>query len=186
MQRRLYLAYGSNLWLAQMAHRCPGSRYEGIGVLTGWRWIINSRGYANVVPSSPKEVVYGMVYSLTGADETALDGYEGVPDAYVKQELNVDFSPKASGHMDGEGGEAEGKGTSREQRRYETQGLVYVDVERLQPCRPRREYVTRMNHGINDALDAGVPQWYVDGCLRGFIPPQSEMKNTRIASSAEP
>ncbi|KAL1648495.1 hypothetical protein SLS58_002250 [Diplodia intermedia] len=52
----LYFAYGSNLWLDQMHRRCPSSVYLGVGRLhgsnssnTGWRWIINERGYANVV-----------------------------------------------------------------------------------------------------------------------------------------
>ena len=36
-----------------MSLRCPSSKYVGLGVLKGWRWIINERGYANVVSTSP-------------------------------------------------------------------------------------------------------------------------------------
>ncbi|GAB7351274.1 hypothetical protein MBLNU459_g1692t1 [Dothideomycetes sp. NU459] len=48
----LYFGYGSNLWLHQMAQRCPSSTYLGIARLDGYRWMINSRGYANVVQVS--------------------------------------------------------------------------------------------------------------------------------------
>ncbi|UNI21471.1 Cholestenol Delta-isomerase [Purpureocillium takamizusanense] len=46
----LYFAYGSNLSTRQMRQRCPFSTPVGLGFLEGWRWIINERGYANVVP----------------------------------------------------------------------------------------------------------------------------------------
>lgn len=48
----LYFAYGSNLSPTQMAARCPSSRLIGVGQLIGYRWLINARGYANVVDSS--------------------------------------------------------------------------------------------------------------------------------------
>ncbi|KAI9851590.1 MAG: hypothetical protein M1838_003302 [Thelocarpon superellum] len=62
---------------------------EGESKLPGWKWIINSRGYANIVPSSD-DVVYSLIYHLRPQDERALDGHEGVPDAYVKKTLQVD------------------------------------------------------------------------------------------------
>ncbi|TGO66710.1 hypothetical protein BELL_0938g00010 [Botrytis elliptica] len=45
----LYFAYGSNLSLKQMKTRCPDSTYVGTGVLQNYRWIVNQRGYANIV-----------------------------------------------------------------------------------------------------------------------------------------
>ncbi|ESZ95000.1 AIG2 family protein [Sclerotinia borealis F-4128] len=70
----LYFAYGSNLSLTQMHTRCPHSTYYGLGVLYGYRWIINERGYANIVPittSNPDSnlvpVVPGSVSVLAGA-----------------------------------------------------------------------------------------------------------------------
>jgi gamma-glutamylcyclotransferase len=93
--KTLYFAYGSNLWLHQMSTRCPSSAYLGIARLPNYRWIINDRGYANVVvvssstsssstptKSEPKskysDVVYGLVFSLTPPDESRLDRNEGV------------------------------------------------------------------------------------------------------------
>ncbi|TGO36988.1 hypothetical protein BHYA_0109g00240 [Botrytis hyacinthi] len=45
----LYFAYGSNLLHTQMKTRCPDSTYVGVGVLQNYRWIVNRRGYANIV-----------------------------------------------------------------------------------------------------------------------------------------
>ena len=45
----LYFAYGSNMWQAQMRTRCPQSLLLGPATLHGYRWIINTRGYANIV-----------------------------------------------------------------------------------------------------------------------------------------
>ena len=46
-----YFAYGSNLHLAQMAQRCPGSKFVGKATLSGYEWQIYSRGVANVIKS---------------------------------------------------------------------------------------------------------------------------------------
>ena len=51
----LYFGYGSNLWLEQMHNRCPNSTYLGIARLKNYKWIINERGYANVVEMSDDE-----------------------------------------------------------------------------------------------------------------------------------
>ncbi|KAI0454912.1 hypothetical protein F5B21DRAFT_224002 [Xylaria acuta] len=48
---RLYFAYGSNLSTTQMQDRCPYSTPIGLAHLVGWTWIINERGYANIVPN---------------------------------------------------------------------------------------------------------------------------------------
>ena len=37
MQKRYYIAYGSNLNVAQMRRRCPAARIVGTAVLYGWR-----------------------------------------------------------------------------------------------------------------------------------------------------
>ncbi|KAI1091575.1 hypothetical protein F5B19DRAFT_260129 [Rostrohypoxylon terebratum] len=45
----LCFAYGSNLSLTQMRCRCPSSQPIGLAHLPGWAWLINERGYANIV-----------------------------------------------------------------------------------------------------------------------------------------
>ena len=81
-KQTLYFGYGSNLWQEQMALRCPGSQFVGIGRLAKYRWMINSRGYANVAPctvGTEEEEVWGLIYTLTSEDEDRLDVNEGVP-----------------------------------------------------------------------------------------------------------
>jgi gamma-glutamylcyclotransferase (GGCT)/AIG2-like uncharacterized protein YtfP len=128
-----------------MARRCPGSILVGVAVLRDWKWLISTRGYANVIPS-PGDVVYGLVYALTPANEQSLDGYEGVPYSYVKQMHEVE--------MDGS----------------LVKVLVYVDEIRQHEGEIKEEYITRMNHGIRDALDKGMPQWYIEKYLEPVIP----------------
>ena len=36
-KKRLYIAYGSNLNLEQMAHRCPTAKVVGTAVMRNWR-----------------------------------------------------------------------------------------------------------------------------------------------------
>ena len=82
----LYFAYGSNMWLKQMQARCPDHRLVGSGALKGYLWIISSRGYANIVKSSP-DMVLGVVYEISDSDERNLDRYEGVATGSYRKEL---------------------------------------------------------------------------------------------------
>lgn len=165
----LYFGYGSNLWQHQMEQRCPTSKYLGVARLNDYRWIINSRGYANVVEiqeeltmqdsaaASGKKYmneVWGLVYSLEEADEKRLDRNEGVPVAYTKEVLEVDFWDKMSG----------------KKRPEKSRQLVYINRNLTEPDEPMEEYVYRMNMGIKDALKEGVPKGYVDAVMRRFIP----------------
>ncbi|KAF2746353.1 hypothetical protein M011DRAFT_378436, partial [Sporormia fimetaria CBS 119925] len=178
----IYFGFGSNLWLHQMSIRCPTSTYLGVARLNNYKWIINGRGYANVVsitntntstgtttPPSKEEpdyntTVYGLVFSLLPADEARLDVNEGVPFAYQKEYLECEFWPS-------EGERWVDVGEEPEERR---EMLVYVDRERVEESSPREEYVLRMNRGIEDALRLGVPEGYVEGVMRRFIPEDGE------------
>ncbi|KAI9873033.1 MAG: hypothetical protein M1830_000917 [Pleopsidium flavum] len=155
--RSLYFGYGSNLWLSQMARRCPSSIYMGVAILRGWRWIVNARGYADVVPS-PGDFVYGLVYELSEEDEERLDVNEGVPYAYVKRGMDVEFWNDRQTL----GGRGE-----------VVKGLVYVDDRRVVEGTPREEYIYRMNMNINDAVEKGVPMQYVERYMRPFIPEEN-------------
>ncbi|PHH62941.1 hypothetical protein CDD81_6574 [Ophiocordyceps australis] len=142
----LYFAYGSNLSTEQMHERCPGAQALGLGKLQGWQWIINQRGYANVVQGGRGDgVVYGLVYRLAGNDEERLDGFEGVPHAYTKEQCSVKWQG---------GGEA-------------VQALVYVDRRRVEVGPPRGEYVARMERAVADAVDNwGMPNEYAEAMLK--------------------
>ncbi|MGH3525030.1 MAG: gamma-glutamylcyclotransferase family protein, partial [Mycobacterium sp.] len=42
--RHAYFAYGSNLCVRQMAHRCPGASDPRPAMLADHDWLINQRG----------------------------------------------------------------------------------------------------------------------------------------------
>ncbi|HVO83473.1 MAG TPA: gamma-glutamylcyclotransferase family protein [Syntrophobacteria bacterium] len=72
-----YFAYGSNMDSSQMARICPSARVSGIGILSDYRFIVNQRGLATVVPETGKKV-YGVVWALAEGDLANLDDYEDV------------------------------------------------------------------------------------------------------------
>ncbi|GJN66652.1 hypothetical protein PLICBS_000671 [Purpureocillium lilacinum] len=182
----LYFAYGSNLSTTQMRQRCPFSTPVGLGFLEGWRWIINERGYANVVPMTPspggsggegsssssssnkKAGVYGLLYLLPPQDEARLDGYEGVPWAYER--MHCDYlrwatPPPLEGTGDGDG-EGTGEAAAADEP---VRALVYVDRQRVTEGTPREEYVGRMEEGIRDAVwNWGLDEAYADRVMRRF------------------
>ncbi|KAI8629836.1 hypothetical protein F5Y19DRAFT_432117 [Xylariaceae sp. FL1651] len=63
----LYFAYGSNLSTTQMRQRCPRSPSIGLAYLSGWAWVINERGYANIVKRKPQDT------DFTSRNESAQD-----------------------------------------------------------------------------------------------------------------
>ena len=161
-----------------MAQRCPTSTYLGVGRLPGYIWIINDRGYANVVelPSSSSPAAqepllspthdyssesWGLVYSLLPEDERRLDRNEGVPVAYGKEWLECEFW---------EGSEKEKVDVGKKPFTGKKKMLVYVDRSRVTEDEPKEEYVYRMNRGIEDAVARGVPEKYVKDVMRKFIP----------------
>jgi gamma-glutamylcyclotransferase len=168
----IYFGYGSNLWQDQMKMRCPDSKYLGVARLDDYRWMINNRGYANVVQvntSSSTEpnyanVVYGLVYSLLPSDEERLDVNEGVPFAYTKENLPVSFWAKERAH--------EPVDLHKPAKKQDM--LVYISRNHITDSTPKHEYIYRMNQGINDALREGVPQQYVEEVMRKFIPPEHD------------
>jgi hypothetical protein len=86
---KLYFAYGSNMDVEQMNVRCPDAKKYSNGKLPNWKLIINSRGVATIV-RSPKDIVEGVIWSLTNNDISILDKYEGVrKNIYIKTHIKV-------------------------------------------------------------------------------------------------
>ncbi|KAJ4264835.1 hypothetical protein NW762_005078 [Fusarium torreyae] len=174
----LYFAYGSNLSTEQMRRRCPYSTPVGLAYLKGWKWIINARGFANIVQlpiddddtpdaeenrqltakgkeKAMKEEedsgVYGLLYLVPPEDEERLDGHEGVPWAYQKFQVDVKW--------------ANAKRDDDETLR----ALVYVDGMRVEEDAPRDEYVGRMEAGIEDVVENwGMDEEWADRVMRRF------------------
>lgn len=91
--KRLYIAYGSNINLEQMAHRCPNSKIVSKEMLKGYE--LEFRGVATIVPNDKSEVPI-LIWEIDGRDEHSLDRYEGFPNLYCKElfEIEVDGEKK--------------------------------------------------------------------------------------------
>ena len=91
--KRLYIAYGSNNNLEQMAYRCPNSKIVSKEMLKGYE--LEFRGVATIVPNDKSEVPI-LIWEIDGRDEHSLDRYEGFPNLYRKElfEIEVDGEKK--------------------------------------------------------------------------------------------
>ncbi len=164
--------------------------------LPNWTWIINQRGYANVVPPSlqldsllskatttndvlPSTGVYGLLYAMDPEDEQSLDIYEGVdvqrrPSSVSESGLPLHMRPTEQGL----GAYNKWYITVRVVKVLDAtvavddieRVLVYVDELRIKESLPRDEYVLRMNKGIQEAMVLGLPEGWVDKVMRPFIP----------------
>lgn len=122
-------------------------------------WIINQRGYANVIPSSG-DYVYGFIYELSPTDEASLDTYETAPIIYDKKIHPVQLRTSPGD------GETAAKKT--------IDALVYIDPVNTSRDVPKTEYIHRINMAVQDGLENGVPQSYINKYIRPFIPAPAE------------
>ncbi|KAF2669259.1 hypothetical protein BT63DRAFT_439964 [Microthyrium microscopicum] len=187
----LYFGYGSNLWQHQVAIRCPNARFVGIGRLRHWSWQINEKGYANVVqlPKAPEldddisrwlgpligdhhsqdlrpdsnQRTYGMVYELTDEDVNNMDRFDDVPNCYVKEEAEIELWQRKEGQT--------GK-LDILRRGKRVRVMFYCDRTHVTPSPDTifRAYSYKMNQGIIDALGEGIPEGYINKCVRPFVP----------------
>ena len=88
MEKPLYFAYGSNINLEQMAHRCPDAQIVGPVTLENYELRFRGSGFATVTPKKGS-VVHGLLWKLTPESERALDRYEGYPRHYTKEQVSV-------------------------------------------------------------------------------------------------
>ena len=91
MEKRYYLAYGSNLNVRQMMIRCPSARMIGTATIEGYRLMFKGSktgSYLTIEPEEGCSVPVG-VWEVSEADELALDRYEGFPTFYYKKELEL-------------------------------------------------------------------------------------------------
>ena len=79
MEKRYYIAYGSNLNIPQMRMRCPGARIIGTSVIEGYRLLFKGSRTGSYLTIEPQEGagVPVAAWAVTEEDEAALDRYEG-------------------------------------------------------------------------------------------------------------
>ncbi len=84
--KRYYIAYGSNLSVEQMAHRCPDAKIIGTAVVDDYALLF--KGCATIEPRKGKQVPV-LVWEISPSDEKRLDRYEGYPSLYYKKDMEL-------------------------------------------------------------------------------------------------
>lgn len=101
MEKRYYLAYGSNLNVRQMMMRCPSARMIGTATIEDYRLMFKGSktgSYLTIEPEEGCSVPVG-VWEVSEADELALDRYEGFPTFYYKKELELPITGIRTGKV---------------------------------------------------------------------------------------
>ena len=126
---KYYIAYGSNLNMAQMRLRCPGATPVSSALLTDMTMIFrgNTRGYgvATIEPKKGSDVPVG-IWKITDDDEKALDRYEGYPYLYEKKLVKI--------HADG----------------HEARAMVYIMTPGRAQTEPSAQYYETIKQGYRD------------------------------------
>ncbi len=144
MSGKLYIAYGSNLNLAQMKYRCPTAKFVGTGVLENYELQLKGslhNAHATIAPKSGAAVPVG-VWEIQSADELRLDRYEGYPSYYFKQELDIRMGDRT------------------------IRGMAYIMDQRMEFGNPSQRYYDTLFQGYLDCgLDVDVLNRAVDDSM---------------------
>lgn len=91
MEKRYYIAYGSNLNIRQMRMRCPSARIIGTSEIPDYELLFKGSRTGSYLTIEPKvgASVPVAVWETTAVDEAALDRYEGFPAFYYKAEMKL-------------------------------------------------------------------------------------------------
>lgn len=92
----LYIAYGSNLNLPQMAFRCPTAKVVGASKIKDYELLFRGGRRSSVATVEPLKgsSVPVLLWKLKERDLQALDRYEGFPSFYRKEILPVELKGK--------------------------------------------------------------------------------------------
>ncbi len=95
-ENQLYIAYGSNLNLPQMAERCPNAEVVGPTEIKGYELLFRGgrRGGVATIEPCESSAVPVLLWEVTPQDEKALDCYEGFPYFYHRETVDVEIGGK--------------------------------------------------------------------------------------------
>jgi hypothetical protein len=89
--KRLYIAYGSNINLEQMAHRCPTAKRVTTTAIPDYE--LQFHRVATISPKKGSQVPV-LIWELGQKDELNLDRYEGFPNLYRKEIFDLEIDGK--------------------------------------------------------------------------------------------
>ncbi len=90
-KKQLYIAYGSNINLEQMAYRCPHSKVLGISEIKDFE--LEFRGVATIVPKENASVPV-LIWEFDERDLPILNRYEGWPRLYRQEKMSFELNGK--------------------------------------------------------------------------------------------
>lgn len=90
-KKQLYIAYGSNINLEQMAYRCPHSKVVGASEIKDYE--LEFRDVATIVPNKGATVPV-LIWELDERDLPTLNKYEGYPRLYRQEEMTFELNGK--------------------------------------------------------------------------------------------
>ncbi len=125
---KLYIAYGSNLNLAQMASRCPSASIYAKGVLNNWALVYRgskTNSHATIIRKQNSTVPV-LIWNIKPEDEYQLDIYEEYPNYYFKKNIMVTIEGKKK------------------------KAMVYIMNENQLPGKPSEQYVKTILQGYLD------------------------------------
>ncbi|MDE5564534.1 MAG: gamma-glutamylcyclotransferase [Oscillospiraceae bacterium] len=132
---KLYIAYGSNLNLAQMAARCPYASIYAKGVLNNWELVYRgskTNSHATIIKKQGSTVSV-LVWEIQPYDEYRLDIYEGYPHYYFKKDIMVDIDGKKK------------------------KAMVYIMNQKQLPGKPSIQYINTIRQGyIDNNMDVNI------------------------------
>lgn len=92
--KKIYLAYGSNLNINQMMQRCPDARIYGSSEIENYKLEFcgsETNAYATIKKCENNTVSVGL-WEISKQDEKNLDIYEGYPKFYKKEIIKVNIN----------------------------------------------------------------------------------------------
>lgn len=132
---KLYAAYGSNLNLKQMAHRCPSAIAYAKGVLNNWELVYRGKknnAHATIIKKSGSFVPV-LIWEISPHNEYQLDIYEGFPYYYFKKNVLVDLNG------------------------MKKKAMVYIMDEHQPPGKPTLRYINTIRAGyIDNNMDISI------------------------------
>ena len=125
---KLYVAYGSNLNLSQMAIRCPTAVIYKSGTLQNWEIIYRGEPTNSYATIRKKEgsFIPVLIWTIQNSDEQALDRYENFPDLYKKETIVVDCNGN------------------------KIEGMIYIMNQSEKVGRPSLSYIETIRQGYID------------------------------------
>ena len=93
---KLYIAYGSNMNIEQMKHRCLTAKVVASIYLEGYRLRFMGGRYSAVATIEPsrEDLVPVTIWEIHPEDERNLDLYEGYPHLYRKETIKIKLGKK--------------------------------------------------------------------------------------------